>query len=263
LLFKAGRRAEALRRTESARAILERLVVEDQSNLDFRSQLVAARLGLGQMRARDGQRDEAVIHLEAARALQETLVVENPKATGQRDVLASIYDQLGRIKLEIGRPKEAITLYEKALAIREGLVRDHPSFAAYRGSLAYTYRGLGRIEAQDGRVVEARRSFERARAIDAERAETLPLSRYNLACDLALCIPLIGRGDGESAPAAESERRRLADEAMHALRLALAAGYPAAVPRRDPDMDPLRSSLDFRLLMMDSAFPADPLARGD
>jgi hypothetical protein len=51
---------------------------------------------------------------------------------------------------------------------------------------------------------------------------------------------------------------------MVALRRAVAAGYRSLDwMRRDPDLDPLRSRPDFRLLLMDLAFPADPLARGD
>ena len=31
--------------------------------------------------------------------------------------------------------------------------------------------------------------------------------------------------------------------------------------KKDPALDPLRSRLDFRLLMLDLEFPADPFAR--
>ncbi len=31
--------------------------------------------------------------------------------------------------------------------------------------------------------------------------------------------------------------------------------------KNDPDFDPLRDRDDFRLMMMDLAFPADPIAR--
>jgi hypothetical protein len=49
---------------------------------------------------------------------------------------------------------------------------------------------------------------------------------------------------------------------MAALRRALAAGF--ATPKwiwQDPDLVSLRSRVDFRALIMDAVFPADPFAR--
>jgi eukaryotic-like serine/threonine-protein kinase len=64
-------------------------------------------------------------------------------------------------------------------------------------------------------------------------------------------------GSGLSAALGAAEL----DTAMVALRRALAGGY-RNVPwmKRDPDLDPLRDRPDFRLLMMDLAFPTNPLA---
>jgi eukaryotic-like serine/threonine-protein kinase len=48
---------------------------------------------------------------------------------------------------------------------------------------------------------------------------------------------------------------------MAALRRAVAAGFrDRASALSDPDLTPLRSRDDFRLLMLDLAFPAEPLA---
>jgi hypothetical protein len=52
------------------------------------------------------------------------------------------------------------------------------------------------------------------------------------------------------------------ERAMAALRRALAAGF--ATPKwiwQDPDLVSLRSRVDFRALIMDVVFPADPFAR--
>jgi hypothetical protein len=49
---------------------------------------------------------------------------------------------------------------------------------------------------------------------------------------------------------------------MEVLRRAVAVGYRDTVRmQRDPDLDPLRSRADFRSLMMDLAFPADPFSK--
>jgi hypothetical protein len=54
------------------------------------------------------------------------------------------------------------------------------------------------------------------------------------------------------------------DRAMEILRRAIAAGYREVDRmRRDPNLDPLRSRLDFQLRLMDLAFPGDPFVRDD
>jgi hypothetical protein len=62
-------------------------------------------------------------------------------------------------------------------------------------------------------------------------------------------------------PEEESNMRVHADQAMATLRRAVAVGYSNVTGlRADPDLDPLRSRLDFRLLLLDAAFPDDPFA---
>ena len=59
-----------------------------------------------------------------------------------------------------------------------------------------------------------------------------------------------------------SEAMRLGEEAVETLRRTVAAGLQdVAYMRRDTDLDPLRSRPDFQLLLMDLAFPEEPLAR--
>jgi hypothetical protein len=56
--------------------------------------------------------------------------------------------------------------------------------------------------------------------------------------------------------------RALADRAVAQLRRAVAGGFRnVAHMRADTDLDALRSRDDFRLLMMDAAFPAETLAQ--
>jgi hypothetical protein len=56
----------------------------------------------------------------------------------------------------------------------------------------------------------------------------------------------------------------LADQAMADLRRAAAMGWrDLAYCRYEPALAPLRGREDFRLLLLDLAFPADPFARGE
>jgi hypothetical protein len=51
------------------------------------------------------------------------------------------------------------------------------------------------------------------------------------------------------------------DRAMGELRRALDAGYPCVLLPGDHDLDSLRDRPDFRALLLDLAFPADPFSR--
>jgi hypothetical protein len=73
---------------------------------------------------------------------------------------------------------------------------------------------------------------------------------------------LVARDQAVPTHEEEAERRRYAELAMRALRQAVACGKTdLALFQRVPALDPLRSRADFRALLMDLAFPADPFAR--
>ena len=84
---------------------------------------------------------------------------------------------------------------------------------------------------------------------------------YNMACAQSLLSGITSEaGSGPTAP----DGRAAADAAMDSLRRAVAAGYrDVAHMRADPDLDPIRSRPDLRLLHDDLAFPADPFARAE
>jgi hypothetical protein len=83
-----------------------------------------------------------------------------------------------------------------------------------------------------------------------------------LAVDLALYIPLVGKGKAELSAAEQTQRREYADLAMEMLRLAVGAGFKdLSRLEKSPDFEPLRPRADFQALVMDVAFPGDAFAR--
>lgn len=80
---------------------------------------------------------------------------------------------------------------------------------------------------------------------------------------LASCHAVLGGVAGAAASGLSAEEGQAErDQAMDTLRRAIAAGYHnGAWMRRDPDLDPRRSRLEFQLLMMDLAIPAKPFAQ--
>ena len=115
------------------------------------------------------------------------------------------------------------------------------------GALATGLRGVGRAEAAAGRPAEARAAFERASSRPPPGRE-VPGPRYNLACNLALMIPV----------AEPARREALARQTVETLRRALATGYAnVGSLRADPDLDALRQRPDFRALLAGMRDPAD------
>ena len=76
----------------------------------------------------------------------------------------------------------------------------------------------------------------------------------------AMLASVAGRtGSGIAGPERSSEE----ETAMVILRRIIEGGYHDSQLIIESSLDPLRSRPDFRLLMMDVAFPADPFARSD
>ena len=79
-----------------------------------------------------------------------------------------------------------------------------------------------------------------------------PVELYNVACDLALCEPVVKQS---------AEQQEAAAEAVRTLSQAVTAGWSDPLhTSRDPDLDSLRDRDDFRALLgelFDRPFPSD------
>src|SRR5262249_4350715 len=127
--------------------------------------------------------------------------------------------------------------------------------------LVQALKGLGATQLADGRAADAVANWRRAVAIGERLRSDYGETLYYLACCHA---PLGGGARAASSGGPAGAGPAELDRAMAVLRQAITAGYrDGARMRRDPDLEPLRSRPDFWLLMMDLAFPSDPLARGD
>jgi hypothetical protein len=117
---------------------------------------------------------------------------------------------------------------------------------------------IGRLQQEAGHGAEAASALRQAVEIMEQLPRPTSGDRYDLACYHAL---LSGALDRPNSGSSAAESRTSAQRAMRRLREAVAAGYRDLPHMRiDHDLDPLRSRLDFQLLMMDLAMPDDPLA---
>jgi hypothetical protein len=111
-----------------------------------------------------------------------------------------------------------------------------------------------------GRAAEAIGDYRRSIA-ELERIKTpTPIDIYDMAC----CRSLIsGAASAAGSGLTTAEGQAEAEKAVAGVRRSLDAGYSnlAWIRKVDPDLTPIRSRPDFRLLMMDVAFPAEPFDR--
>jgi tetratricopeptide (TPR) repeat protein len=208
-----------------------------------------------------GRKAEALRSFEKALSLYEKLVGKEHDKSQNDDALVAIHGAMGTLLSRLGRPTDAIESLRRALAIREPLALAQPNNLPYQTDWAWRLAAIGKLLDQTGRKTEALRSFKKAlaiyeRIVCAGLVARNPGELYNFACLLSLCVPL-----AEDT----AQRDQYANDAMQALRTAVAAGWSRAVwTSRDPDLLPLHDRDDFRHLvseLFDRYFPADPFAR--
>jgi serine/threonine-protein kinase len=259
---QAGRPAEAFRSQGAAVALMERLASEHPDSTDYRQSLGIALSAAGNLRNNAGRPAEALPFFERALEISQRLAAEYPTVTEHQNALARLHMFIGRDLVELGRPGEALKPLERAVQLFDRLVADHPGVVGYEEDLAFTQGQVANARKGLGRPAAARRALERAREI-YERLSSVS-AKYNLGCvesrlsELAQFDPAGGTGGGGA------EREAHAERAIAALRRAVASGFRHLdLMRSDPDLDPLRTRHNFKMLLMDLAFPVEPFGRND
>ena len=163
---------------------------------------------------------------------------------------------LGDVVRAMGRAVEAKGLYEQAIASWEAEDKEAPTKERRDLWLLRMIRrhGLALHDLGDfaGAATDVRRSLALWDGMPARWGYDV----FETACCHAALAGLAGRaGSGVSTAEGEAETGK----AMEALGRAVAMGYRSANEMRiESALDSLRSREDFRLLMSDLTFPADP-----
>jgi hypothetical protein len=158
----------------------------------------------------------------------------------------------------LGRAAEARDGYERAIVLQEQLAPEDTTTPGLQSLLPSSLRrrGLARRDLGDtvGAAADARHALRMFEALSSRDGGDW----FQTACCHAALCGLSGHdGAGVSAAEAVDEAAR----AIAALSRAAGLGYrDAHAWRTDSALDPLRSRDDFRLLMMDVSFPAEPFA---
>jgi serine/threonine-protein kinase len=293
-----GRMSEAVETLERARHELEEACRERPENVDLVFRLVGCLNHIAYAREQQKEFGLMLAASEHACALVEELARTHPETSRWKELLAANLRTLSGQQAAAKLPSRSTTA--RSAAIYEELARSYPGVDPFRVAVAqvsmreallaradgdhvaaraaarravdrsveltknYTSTGafaraavchllLGMVELDDDRPEEARRSIKAAESIMGRFTTVEPVAEYNLACALSL----LSVHGGTTA-----ERAALNDRAMETLRLAVKHGFSdRALVREDPDMAPLRHRPEYRLVLLDLDFPADPFSR--
>jgi eukaryotic-like serine/threonine-protein kinase len=223
--------------------------------------LAGSLLSIGRQFAQAGRNDEAIDYCTRAETVVRAVAAAKSATAADRDDLAACQTNVADLLRKAGRRDEARAACERARALRGALVRNHPEFTEYSGGLAETELRTGQALLDAGDAAGAAAAWKRSVALyDGLKYLTISQAFFRSCCHAGLAGLATRPGSGVSAGEGQSESER----AMNWLRRAVALGY------RNPDaylsetaFDPLRNRPDFRALMMDLAFPAEPFIRGE
>ena len=136
-----------------------------------------------------------------------------------------------------------------------------PEWDRSRLRRAQTLAHVGAVERIAGRSGAALRTLREALAIIDSIAEADGGLLYDRACAESQLLALAEQSSGDLLPADRADCLAAADRAMAALRQAVDMGFRDTVRlRSETDLEPIRRRPDFRALLNDLIFPADPFA---
>jgi len=249
---ETGDRTGAAESLPQAIAICSKLVAAQPNVPEYRHGLAGSFSNLSIVQREMGEPKRAEESSRQAVEVQMKLVDAHPDVPGYLSWLGAALDSLGQALEAQDRLVEAERAFHRAIERQRIAFEKTPQVMQYRRFLSNHYGHLARTLRAQARADEAAEVARRQRALWQNNAGEF----YNVACELAFCVP-IARG--------EARKRALADEAVTTLRAAVAAGWnDAALTSRDPDLASLHDRDDFRRLlaeMFDRGFPADPFAR--
>src|SRR6185312_5675798 len=186
----------ALASYQQAIEILD-IIAREHPGLAEPSYLLALDLGdLCTLQQMAGKLDSALKSVRRSIEILEGLDRRYPGVLNYQGGLAAAYNLIGDLHRRRLEPAESVAFAEKARTLLERLIAEHPEDTPSRIDLSKSYSTIGRVRQQSGEPTEALRSFLRAIDLLEGLSELDARNRYSLACDLAMCITLMGAKEG-------------------------------------------------------------------
>ncbi len=186
----------AMASCEQGIELLEAITREHPELADESYSLALDLSDLAYLQQMAGKLDSALKSDRRAIEILERLDRQYPGVLNYRGGLASTYNMMSDLHRRRLEPAESLAFAEKARPLLERLIAEHPKDTISRIDLSKSYNNIARMRQQSGQPAEALRSFRRAIDLLEGLPELDVRNSYNLACNLALCIPLIGASEG-------------------------------------------------------------------
>jgi tetratricopeptide (TPR) repeat protein len=242
----AGRLKAAEQDYDRAVSIQKELAADFPARPDFRAALALSYSNRGESHSAMDGLQEAEQDCSQARSLWKQLAAEFPNRPGFRKDLAFGENNLGRLLARQKRFAEAFTALNAALARGKQLVEADAKNLAYINVLSYSHAYRGWALVRSGQPSQAGPDLRRALELLAKLPAPDPDVRFERSHVLALLAGL--RGD-KSSGVTPTEAAGFADQAVAALRDAIAAGWGMTGDLKQPDFDALRRRDDFKRLV--------------
>lgn len=168
-----GRSGDAFDLTSRATEILTRLT-EHTGRLDFRSQLAAGYVDLGEIARGMQDFDQAESVQRSVISQLLALVEDYPDLEVPRFNLARAHGELGEIECEGGELEAGINHLQQALQILEGLIKVSPQKPAFLFQKARRLASLARYRRDQGKGAEAERLVEESNSLLTRLVEDHP-----------------------------------------------------------------------------------------
>jgi hypothetical protein len=136
-------------------------------------------------------------------------------------------------------------VFQRAVKHQQTAFTKDTGNSSYRQLLNDHLEGLAEVQRQLQRPAEAAASTRQRGELWPDSPDQL----FSVARDLARCIPLVGKNSRQGLSERQAESNEYAQQAIDALRRAIACGFKDTESlRKDPELEPLRSYKEFRQL---------------
>jgi tetratricopeptide (TPR) repeat protein len=240
------RPAEALPSWRQAVALRERLARKHPDSLPLQAEFATTSRRLAIALRGTDQYAEALRADEQTRVVWEKLVSKAPDNLGYRSELGATWNGIAIALNKLGRHEEALGAYQKAVQSQRMAHDKAPQVSQYREYLGFHYAKMADVQLYLGRHADAAATVRQYQELWPRDANKL----HEAARALARCSALVGKVKTDLTAEEQTQRRRYADEALAALRQAIAHGYKNLTELKEgQDLAPLRSREEFQKLL--------------
>jgi serine/threonine-protein kinase len=244
---------QALRQFVQAREILVKLDRQAPGVEETQHLLARSHKSIGDGCYLLEKQPEALAAWQQARDVLEKLVRAHPDNPSDQSNLGGTLHNLGHLLAGLGQREEAMATLQQAINHQRLAFAKAPE--ASRQWLSNHYQVLAAVARDLGRPAPAVAASQARAKLWSRNASEL----YNTACEVALCVPLVGKGKPDLTAAEQTQRRQYIEQALILLRQAVGQGYHDVHHlKKDPDLASLHSQQGFWQLVaeLEKARPA-------